>query len=74
MADPLPGGALTADALDQLFRTARTFSYWLDRPVSEETLRAVADLAKLGPTSANCSPARFVFVTSPEAKGRLRPH
>lgn len=57
-----------------IFENGRTFSHWLDRPVPPETIRAVADLAKLGPTSANCSPARIVFVTSPEAKARLRPH
>jgi 3-hydroxypropanoate dehydrogenase len=66
--------AIAAPALDQLFREARTFSYWLDRPVGEDLLRQVADLAKLGPTSANCSPARFIFVVSPAAKERLRPH
>jgi 3-hydroxypropanoate dehydrogenase len=68
---PVP---LDDDALDQLFRSARTFSHWLDKPVTEATLRAVVDLAKMGPTSANSSPARFVFVVSPEAKERLRPH
>jgi 3-hydroxypropanoate dehydrogenase len=65
---------LADDALDRIFRNARTFSHWLDRPIAEETLRAVADLAKMGPTSANSSPARFVFVVSPDAKERLRPH
>ena len=61
-------------ALDQVFRTARTHARWLDRPVAPETLRAVADLMRWGPTSANSSPARVVFVISPEAKERLRPH
>jgi 3-hydroxypropanoate dehydrogenase len=70
----LPAHALGDDALDQLFRSARTFTHWLDRPVEEATLRAAADLAKLGPTSANSSPARFVFVVSPGAKARLKPH
>ena len=60
-------------ALDILFREARTHNGWLDRPVSEDVLRAVWDLARMGPTSANCSPARIVFVTSPEAKERLKP-
>jgi nitroreductase len=63
--------------LDLLFRTARTFSTqpgtWQDRPVSEALLRQVWDLAKMGPTSANCSPARVVFVTTPEGKARLAP-
>ncbi|MBF9233149.1 malonic semialdehyde reductase [Microvirga alba] len=66
--------ALSDDALDQLFRNARTFRWWQDKPVSAESLRAVAELAKLGPTSANSTPARFVFVVSPEAKEKLRPH
>lgn len=60
-------------ALDLLFREARTHNGWCDKPVSEDTLRAVWDLAKMGPTSANCSPARIVFVMSPEAKAKLRP-
>ena len=66
--------ALNDDALDQLFRDARTFRWWQDKPVDEATLRAVADLAKIGPTSGNSSPGRFVFVVSPEAKEKLRPH
>ncbi len=60
-------------ALDQLFRKARTYSEWLDKPVSDETLKQLYDLMKWGPASANGSPARFVFVRSPEAKERLRP-
>lgn len=60
-------------ALDQLFVDARTHNGWTDRPVTDEQLRALYDLWKLGPTSANCSPARVVFVRSPEAKERLRP-
>jgi 3-hydroxypropanoate dehydrogenase len=60
-------------ALDQIFRTARTFRAWRDEPVSDETLRAVYDLMKWGPTSSNTSPARIVFVKSPEAKERLKP-
>jgi len=61
-------------ALDQIFREARTHNVWLDRPVSDEQLHAIVDLMKLGPTSANCSPARIVFVKSPDAKERLKPH
>ena len=61
-------------ALDRLFRTARTHTHWLDRPVSENTLRAVAELMKWGPTSANCCPARIVFAVSAEAKAQLKPH
>jgi 3-hydroxypropanoate dehydrogenase len=60
-------------ALDTLFRLARTHNKWQDRPVPEATLRAMFDLLKMAPTSANCSPARIVFVRSPEAKERLRP-
>ena len=66
--------ALPDAALDQLFREARTHRWWEDRPIPETTLRAVADLARLGPTSANSSPGRFVFVVSAEAKQRLKPH
>jgi 3-hydroxypropanoate dehydrogenase len=62
---------LTEEALDLLFRQAHTHSSWLDRPVPAEILREIYDLAKWGPTSANSSPARFVFVTTPEAKERL---
>jgi len=59
--------------LDQIFREARTHSAWQPRPVSPATLERLYDLCKMGPTSANSSPARFVFVTSPAAKARLRP-
>jgi 3-hydroxypropanoate dehydrogenase len=65
--------ALPDESLDQIFREARTFSAWLPRPVPEALLRQVYELARLAPTSANTSPARFVFVTTPEAKERLRP-
>jgi 3-hydroxypropanoate dehydrogenase len=58
-------------ALDQLFREARTRNAWTDRPVPEEQLRELYDLMKFGPTSANCCPARFVWVRSAEAKRRL---
>src|SRR5579862_9356871 len=57
--------------LDQLFRTARTHNGWTDRPVTERQLRELYDLAKFGPTSANCCPARFVWVTSAEGKRKL---
>jgi 3-hydroxypropanoate dehydrogenase len=61
-------------ALDALFRNARTQNGYLpDHPVSDEQLRAVYDLAKWGPTSANCSPMRIVFVRSTEAKAQLKP-
>jgi 3-hydroxypropanoate dehydrogenase len=60
-------------ALDQIFREARTHIAWLDRPVSDELLRQAVELAKMGPTSANCLPMRIVFVRSKESKERLRP-
>jgi 3-hydroxypropanoate dehydrogenase len=60
-------------ALDQIFREARTHNGWLPKPVSDDTLLRLYDLIKWGPTSANSSPARFVFLRSKEAKERLRP-
>lgn len=60
-------------ALRQLFTEARSIHSWTDRPVSDDTLRAVWDLAKWGPTAFNCLPARLVLVRSPEAKAKLRP-
>ena len=62
---------LSDTALDQLFTEARTRNAWSDRPVSEDLLRRLYDLTKFGPTAVNATPARFVFVTSPEAKARL---
>lgn len=64
---------LSEAALDQLFRHARTFNAWLPRPVSDEQLHQLYDLAKFGPTSANASPMQVVFVKSKEAKARLEP-
>ena len=58
-------------ALDLLFREARSYNGWLDRPVSEDEIRAIYDLAKMGPTSANMQPGRFVWCRSEEAKARL---
>lgn len=60
-------------ALDAIFREARTQNAWRDQPVTDADLHAIFDLAKMGPTSANCSPARFVFLRSTEAKEKLRP-
>lgn len=60
--------------LDLIFREARSFSTWTDQPVSEVTLQAVYDLMRWGPTSANCSPARLVFLASDEAKERIKSH
>lgn len=64
---------LDASALDTLFRHARTHNGWLDKPVSDEQLYQIYELMKMGPTSANSSPARIVFVRSMQAKERLRP-
>lgn len=61
-------------ALDQLFRAARTRNGWESKPVPEALLRELYELAKWGPTSANTSPARFVFLTSQAAKERLSSH
>ena len=58
-------------ALDQLFRTARTYNGYLDTPVSNEQLEAVWELMKFGPTSANCLPARIVWCVSEESKQKL---
>lgn len=68
MAEPLD-----ATARGVLFEAARTHNKWLDRPVPEETLRRIYDLLKLGPTSANCCPGRFVFLCTAAGKERLKP-
>jgi 3-hydroxypropanoate dehydrogenase len=64
---------ISREALDQLFREARTHSAWLPEPVPVELLREAYELARLGPTSANGSPGRFVFLTTPGAKALLKP-
>lgn len=63
---------LDARALDQLFRTARTHNAWQKRDVPDALLHELYDLTKWAPTSANASPARFVFVKSAEAKAKLK--
>ena len=68
MSQPLPDSAL-----DQIFRTARTYNGYLDKPVTTEQLHAIWELMKMGPTSANSSPARILFLRTPEAKARLIP-
>ena len=60
-------------SLDQLFRDGRSQSAWTDQPVSETEMRAIYELVKMGPTSANSSPARFVWVTTDAGKARLKP-
>jgi 3-hydroxypropanoate dehydrogenase len=64
---------LNGEALDTLFRKARTQNGWQDRPVEDALLRQVYDLAKMGPTSANICPMRLVFVKTKEAKEKLKP-
>ena len=63
--------ALDDDSIDLILRGARNHYAWQDRPVPRELLRAVYEATAAGPTSTNCCPARFVFVTSPEGKDRL---
>lgn len=67
------GFHLDPAAIDGLFREARTQNKWLDRPVPDATLQELYDILKWGPTSANCSPARFVFIRTREGKEKLRP-
>ena len=65
--------SVSKDSVDQIFREARTHNEWLAHPVSAELLRRAYELTAYGPTSANSTPARFVFVTTLEAKERLHP-
>ena len=62
---------LSADALDLIFREARSYNGWLDKDVSEDQIHAIYELMKMGPTSANMQPARIVWVKSQEEKDRL---
>lgn len=71
MTQPLDRKPLDGAALDQLFRTARTYNGYLDKPVTPEQLHAIWDLMKYGPTSANMLPARLIWCTSAEAKDKL---
>ena len=66
-------GRLSETCLNQLFRDARTHNAWRNEEIPDALLHELVDLVKLGPTSANCSPARFLFVKSREAKERLKP-
>jgi 3-hydroxypropanoate dehydrogenase len=70
---PLDTVPLDQDARAALFTGARTYNKWLDTPVGDEVLREVYDLLRMGPTSANCSPARFLFLRTQDAKEKLRP-
>jgi 3-hydroxypropanoate dehydrogenase len=65
---------LNDQGLDLLYRNARSQNAWTAEPVSETLIRAVYDLTKMGPTSANCSPARFIILASNTAKERIRPY
>ncbi len=65
---------LSDDGMDLILRNARTHNFWQDKPVSDLTLQALHELLRHGPTSANCSPARFLFIRTPEGKARLAPH
>jgi 3-hydroxypropanoate dehydrogenase len=65
---------LSEAALDTLFRAARSYNAWLETPVSDAEIRSIYDLVKWGPTSANSSPARFIFIRSSDAKERLLRH
>ena len=64
---------LSSDGLDLIFRKARTFDAWQNRSVPDDLLQRVYDLTKMGPTSANMCPARFLFIVSKQAKARLKP-
>ena len=66
--------AVNDEALDTIFRSARTYRHWQDKPVSPALLMAIYDLLRWGPTSANTNPARLVFVVSREAKEKLKQH
>lgn len=65
--------SLDRQAFDQLFMQARTHNGWTDEPVADEQLRQLYERVSMGPTSANCCPARFVFVRSAEGREKLRP-
>ncbi len=73
LAAPAIRPPLDDHAMDVLFREARTLNKWTDQPVTDDELRALFDLLKMGPTSANCSPARFVFIRTPEGREKLKP-
>jgi 3-hydroxypropanoate dehydrogenase len=66
--------AINDESLDVIFRAARSHRAWLDKPVSPAILMAIYDLVRWGPTALNAGPLRLVYVVSPEAKARLKPH
>ena len=61
------------ESLDTLFRNARTYSGWQEKPIEDSVLKELYELAKMGPTSMNSLPARFVFLTTPQSKEKLKP-
>jgi 3-hydroxypropanoate dehydrogenase len=65
------GSILSDQDLDTIFRQARSYNAWADKPITDVQIEAIYDLVRMGPTSANCSPARFVFVRSAEQKQKL---
>jgi len=66
--------AINDEALDLVFRNARTFRKFKPDPVTPQILMAVYDLMRLGPTASNCCPARILFIVSDDAKEKLKPH
>ncbi len=70
----MSGAPLGDAALDQLFRTARSYNAWLPGEISDAEIQAIYDLMKMAPTSANQQPARLVWCKSPQAKARLAAH
>lgn len=66
------GKPVSQEALDTLFNNARTYNAWDDREISDELIKQLDDLVKMGPTSSNCCPMRVVYVKSPEAKAKLK--
>ncbi|WP_417476601.1 malonic semialdehyde reductase [Maricaulis sp.] len=70
---PTTNTVIDEDAIAQIFLEARTYNDFEPTPIPEETLKRLYDITKMGPTSANNSPARFVFVQSEAAKARLKP-
>ena len=73
MPNEMRGNPAAAEAISQVFTEARTYVKWISKPVKDEMLHAIYDLLKFGPTSANSTPARFVFVRTREAKEKLKP-
>ncbi len=67
-------GIVDQAPLRQLFFDARSYNGWRDTPVTEDQLRRLYDILKMGPTAFNCCPGRFVFLHTQEAKERIKPH